>query len=334
MVRGQLYYFDVNAVSSSHPIALRLSSGNTSVVSGTIGNDPTSGTYGNIIIYRVPYDAPSSLVYQCVFHSGMIGTINVVDLNGYIGSQGTTGYTGSQGDVGYAGSQGVGYTGSSAAITVSLIDSGANVSNAVSNVSTIRFDSDSGFDVTDLGSGAVKVAMNSTFKNWEVDGQPTLVASGLDTIEFIAGNNISITTNVNSSPKSLTINSTASGSGPTNWIYKNSNYTAAIGDRIIADTGSGAFTITLPLTPGLGNSVVITAGSSFSSNNVTVARNGSTIENISDDVLLDINNTTYEFIYSGSTWQITATSGPIGYTGSSGGIGIGKAIAMAIVFGG
>lgn len=83
VVRGQLYYFDFTNVSSSHPIALRLSSGNTTAVPGTTGNNASAGVYGNgtvstIVTYQVPYDAPSTIYYQCVYHSGMIGTINIV----------------------------------------------------------------------------------------------------------------------------------------------------------------------------------------------------------------------------------------------------------------
>ena len=50
--------------------------------------------------------------------------------------------------------------------------------------------------------------MNSTFKTIKVDGQDDLVALGLDTLEIVAGNNISITTDSNSDPKSLTISAT------------------------------------------------------------------------------------------------------------------------------
>ena len=81
VVRNQLYYFNVSGVSASHPFALRLSSGNTSAVPGTTNNDPVNGlaNTSTLIIYRVPNDAPNSIVYQCVIHSGMIGTINIVD---------------------------------------------------------------------------------------------------------------------------------------------------------------------------------------------------------------------------------------------------------------
>lgn len=103
---------------------------------------------------------------------------------------------------------------SSAALTINEISSSANTTaKTINNISTLKFDSDSGFDVTDLGSGAVKIGMNSTFKTWVVSGQPSLIASGLDTIEFIAGNGISITTNSTTNPKSIRIANTVSGGG-------------------------------------------------------------------------------------------------------------------------
>lgn len=94
--------------------------------------------------------------------------------------------------------------GGSTPLTVSLIDSADNISNSIANVTKIRFDTDSGFDVTNLGSGAVKIGMNSTFKTWKVDGQTDLVAIGLDTVRFAAGSGIVITTNAASDPKSIT----------------------------------------------------------------------------------------------------------------------------------
>lgn len=92
------------------------------------------------------------------------------------------------------------------ALEVSLISGTDNtVSGTINNITAIRFDTDAGFDITDLGSGAVKVGMNSTFKYWKVDGQQDLVANGLDTIQFVAGSGIKITTDPNSDPKSIKI---------------------------------------------------------------------------------------------------------------------------------
>jgi hypothetical protein len=75
VIRGGTYYFNLANVTRSHPLALRLSSGSTSAVPGTTGNDPSNGAYGTTITYQVPLDAPSAIYYQCVYHSGMIGSI-------------------------------------------------------------------------------------------------------------------------------------------------------------------------------------------------------------------------------------------------------------------
>jgi hypothetical protein len=125
LVRGQLYYFNVSAVASSHPFALRLSNGNTAAVPGTTNNNTTTGQHSTntLTLYRVPLDAPSSIVYQCVFHSGMIGTINIVDQNGIAGatgSQGPIGLTGATGSVGATGATGpqgpIGLTGATGSV--------------------------------------------------------------------------------------------------------------------------------------------------------------------------------------------------------------------------
>lgn len=100
------------------------------------------------------------------------------------------------------------FTAGAAPLTVSEIDATNSIvaGTSVASVTNLAFDQDSGFDITDLGNGTVKVGMNSTFKFWEVDGQDTLVAEGLDHIEIAAGNGIILTTDVDNSPyQKLTI---------------------------------------------------------------------------------------------------------------------------------
>ena len=79
------------------------------------------------------------------------------------------------------------------AVYVSLIDSNGDISNEFS-VTKIRFDTDSGFAIDNLSNNAVKVKMNSTFKYWNVEGQTSLVAEGLDTMDFFTDGNIQIVT--------------------------------------------------------------------------------------------------------------------------------------------
>lgn len=109
------------------------------------------------------------------------------------------------------------------------------------------------------------------------------------------------------------------------FLVKTANYTAAEGDRIIADTSGGSFTITLPATPSTGAHIIITDGDDWFANSVTVARNGETIEGLSEDVVLDMKGVTTDFIYTGTTWQVTTTTGArgaVGPTGSTGPTGV------------
>lgn len=113
----------------------------------------------------------------------------------------------------------------------------------------------------------------------------------------------------------------ATGPAGGTWTRKTTTYTAVNSDRIIADTSGGSWTLNLPASPTTGQYVEITDGGNFNINSLTVGRNGSTIEGYSDDVLLTIGNTTYQFIYDSSTWHIIATAGPKGATGATGATG-------------
>ena len=95
-----------------------------------------------------------------------------------------------------------------------------------------------------------------------------------------------------------------------NWVKKTSNHTALIGEKIVADTSGGSFTITLPAGPSTGTAVMIADGGAWATNPVTVARNGSTIEGDVQDLVLDISNIQVEFVYSGTTWEVYAFTGP------------------------
>ena len=109
-----------------------------------------------------------------------------------------------------------------------------------------------------------------------------------------------------------------SGIGLSPWQKHVSTYYAQNGDRIIADTGGGSFTIYLPSSPNLGDYVQITDGNDFYTNHLLVNPNGGTIEGYTQDICLDLRGVTFEFIYSGTTWQVTGTTGAKGETGFSG----------------
>ena len=97
---------------------------------------------------------------------------------------------------------------------------------------------------------------------------------------------------------------TPSAGGASTWSAKTANYTAVAGDRLIANTSGGAFTITLPASPTVGQQVSIIDGGNWSSINLTIARNGSTIKSSASDLALNVGGIMVDFIYSGSTWLV------------------------------
>jgi hypothetical protein len=83
--------------------------------------------------------------------------------------------------------------------------SDTNLTAEVTNVKTLQFDKDSGFDVSLQSVGVAKIRMNSTFKYWNVDGADGLTAEGLDTVNLISGNDIILTADNTADNKSFTI---------------------------------------------------------------------------------------------------------------------------------
>lgn len=115
-------------------------------------------------------------------------------------------------------------------LTLSEITTGT-ISNEITGVQTIRFDTNSGFELTNLGSGAVQVGMNSTFKYWQVAGQPTLIAEGLDTVEIIAGAGMTITTNNTATTKTIRFEA-LEGGGLGNFVINGSTfYNSAVNQK-------------------------------------------------------------------------------------------------------
>tara|TARA_Y100001970_G_scaffold258224_1_gene337900 strand:- start:1147 stop:2094 length:948 start_codon:yes stop_codon:yes gene_type:complete len=72
--RGFTYILE-NSTGGSHPFQLRTTSGGSAYAPG--GSFLTGSTTGTQIL-TVPFDAPTSIVYQCTIHGGMVGSINFV----------------------------------------------------------------------------------------------------------------------------------------------------------------------------------------------------------------------------------------------------------------
>ena len=107
--------------------------------------------------------------------------------------------------------------------------------------------------------------------------------------------------------------------------------TAASGDNqyYAVDTDAGAFTVTLPASPTSGTTLRIgDKEGNAAANNITIARNGNTIDEVADDLVIDVDFAHVDLRYDGtSDWEIVTLSS------AGSGIPNGKAIAMAILFG-
>jgi hypothetical protein len=87
------------------------------------------------------------------------------------------------------------------------------------------------------------------------------------------------------------------------WSTKTANYTAVAGDNLFCNTSAGSFTITLPLSPTVNDSVSIAdVAGTFATYNLNVARNGQKIMGLQEALVLDIQNASITLTYSGATY--------------------------------
>jgi hypothetical protein len=89
------------------------------------------------------------------------------------------------------------------------------------------------------------------------------------------------------------------------YVSKSGAYTAVDGDYLSCNTASVAFTITLPASPSAGEEIrFVDENGTFTANNLTIARNGSTIMGLSEDLTCNTNNITFGLAYIGADWRI------------------------------
>ena len=160
-------------------------------------------------------------------------------------------------------------------------------------------------------SGTVVVANGGTGLT-TLTANSVIVGNGTSAVNFVAPGT---TGNVLTS-NGTTWTSTPSGGGGLEYVVKTANYTTSDLEGVLADTSGGAFTVTLPATPSAGAQVVIAdSGNAWGTNNLTIARNGSTIADVADNLVCDITGASIQLVYDGTTWNVYAQPGGNGGTG-------------------
>jgi len=77
ITEGQTYTFNINAINHPFWIKTVFSTGTGNAYNDGVTNN---GTDNGTITFVVPYNAPSTLYYNCQYHILMGGTINVIDV--------------------------------------------------------------------------------------------------------------------------------------------------------------------------------------------------------------------------------------------------------------
>jgi hypothetical protein len=100
----------------------------------------------------------------------------------------------------------------------------------------------------------------------------------------------------------------AAGQKLLNWTIKTTTYNPAVaGDNILADTTSSAFTITLPASAVLSDTINIADyKGTFATNNLTINSNGLNLMGSVQTLILNVNYRNVTLVYSGATqgWVI------------------------------
>jgi hypothetical protein len=162
--------------------------------------------------------------------------------------------------------------------------------------------------VTDSTSWTITHNLNQQYVNVQVADENDLAIIP-DEISFDDANSLTITfLQDETGHAAITSGGVAlSSSGLQAWAEVDTSMSVANGNRLLVDTGSNAVTLTLPSSPSIGDEIIIVdAEINFGTNNCTLARNGSNIEGVADDYVLDVDRADVRLVYANATtgWRV------------------------------
>jgi hypothetical protein len=347
LTRGKTYKF--TNVPGSHPLEIRVSNGGSAYSDG-VTNNGGSGT----VEFTVPMDAPTSLVYQCTIHSGMIGDIVILDETDLsVDSAFVTGIV----DAAYIQANQITYNTSnftdSAYVTAqidALIDGAPGTLNTLNEIAAALNDDDSAYATlvtligakTDYDSADTLSLIDSAYVQARQSGgeitiqeEGTPLSTAATTLNFVGS---AVTASGSGTTKTITISQAAGGTDSATVVgiigetvdsaYVQSRQTSGGGggnafgtiyvsgqDLIVADSGSSY--LSLEAGPG------ITLATDPNTDTVTITNSlnaevaGGVIRSIVDSAY--VRERSYLNPSAGisvSTYQYIATSGQSVFTGA------------------
>ena len=170
------------------------------------------------------------------------------------------------------------------------------------------------FKLTATGSAVNEL----TYNNASTGNKPTFTASGGDTnigVSIQPKGSGTVTIDALTFPAAdgtadqvLTTNgsgvlSFVDNTGGTDWqAVKTTTYTAVAGEGIFANTSGGAWTLTLPASPTIGDEVsVVDYAGTFDTNNLTIGRNSQNIQGSAADLTVATERAGFTLVYTDGT---------------------------------
>jgi len=205
----------------------------------------------------------------------------------------------------------------------------SNNFNLATNVITYRISGTGPFTLNTVALNGANVSDGQWLVILNESTNPLTIAN-VDTAKGIrtgTGANVILATNASitivyssSSDRWNVVGGAGGGGLRTQTLAANLNPLVA-GTHYLVNT-SAARTLTLPASPQAGDVIRVSdeGGNSFT-NNITVARNGNTIDGLAEDFLIDVNNGWAQFMWTGSDWTVdtlAVSAGPAGISSLNG----------------
>ena len=141
------------------------------------------------------------------------------------------------------------------------------------------------------------------------DGSITSAKLATDAVTTVKVSNANIT-NAKLANKSITLNGVTATLGSsvtiaagTDWqAVKTTTFTAVAGEGYFVNTNGGAFTMTLPASPSIGDEVsFIDYAGTFDTNNLTIGRNSENIQGSAADLTVSVERAANTLVYTDGT---------------------------------